>query len=349
MDNTTYISIDVHARYCVLGIMKPDGSYLGSTRFKTSERQLIRHVTAIEAPHKVVTLEEGPLAYFVSRILCPYVDDVLVCDPRKNRLISRNTHKCDPDDVHDLCRLSRLGELYRVYHPREDHRAPFKASVQAYLDFTRSQRSVKQKIKAKFRSWGVLEVDGQKVYSDRTRYLDLLQDEVLREQLEMLYAQLDALKENQKRSMAQMCRLGKRYNEIGEFMKMPGVGPVGAHVFDAYIQTPHRFSSRQQLWRYSALGVVHRSSDGKPIGRRRLDRSGNTVLKALSYRAWLGAMKTREPNEVRRYYEVSLSRTQNQVHARLNTQRKILTSLWTIWKHNIPYSATGFLGSCSAS
>ena len=41
-----------------------------------------------------------------------------------------------------------------------------------------------------------------------------------------------------------MIVLGRRYPEIGEFMKMPGVGPVGAHVFAAFIQTPHRFATK---------------------------------------------------------------------------------------------------------
>ena len=95
------------------------------------------------------------------------------------------------------------------------------------------------------------------------------------------------------------------------------------------------------------LGVTNRSSDAKPIGRRRLDRSGNTALKNMSYRSWLGAMNCRQPNEVQHYFDSSLSRTHNRTHARLNTQRKILTCLWTIWKNNTPYSATGFLGSSS--
>ncbi len=141
--------------------------------------------------------------------------------------------------------------------------------------------------------------------------------------VEGLYGVLDAMVEAQDAAQQQMVRLGKRYPEIQEFLKMPGVGPVGAHVFDAYIQTPHRFATKQKLWRYCKLGIVKRSSNGKPLAYHRLDHAGNGELKAMSYRAWLSAFRTSKPNEVTRFYEQSLDRTQNATHARLNTQRNM--------------------------
>jgi hypothetical protein len=45
-----------------------------------------------------------------------------------------------------------LGELKRVHHPAEDHRAVFRAAVQACLDLVREQVRLKQKIKAKYRA-----------------------------------------------------------------------------------------------------------------------------------------------------------------------------------------------------
>ena len=140
-----------------------------------------------------------------------------------------------------------------------------------------------------------------------------------------------------------MRRLGKQYLEINEFMQMPGIGPIGAHIFDAYIQTPHRFRTKQQLWRYCKLGIVQRSSNGKPLAYKRLDRAGNSVLKNVSYTAWLAAaVRARSANEVKKFFELSLERTQNKTHARLNTQRKILAVLWSIWKRKVAYRADLF-------
>ena len=77
--------------------------------------------------------------------------------------------------------------------------------------------------------------------------------------------------------------------------------------------------AEQKLWRYCQLGIHSRSSDGKLLGYEELDPTGRSELKTVSYRAWLSAVGTE--NEVRTFYEESLARTQNDTHARLNTQR----------------------------
>ena len=53
-------------------------------------------------------------------------------------------------------------------------------------------------------------------------------------------------------------------------------------------------------------------------------------------------MRTAQPNEVSLFYDASLRRTGDPVHARLNTQRKILKVLWTIWKKDVAYNSKRF-------
>ena len=154
MTSVAYMAIDAHARNCVLGVMDETGRYLDDWRFATTESELIRHVAAVKAPSKRLAIEEGPLAYWIAQTVRPYVEEVFICDPRENALIGRSAHKRDEVDTVKLCRLLRLGELKRVYHPMEDHRAVFKAEVQAYLDLADQQARLKQKIKAKYRAWG---------------------------------------------------------------------------------------------------------------------------------------------------------------------------------------------------
>ena len=40
-----------------------------------------------------------------------------------------------------------------------------------------------------------------------------------------------------------MKQLGRKYPEIKEFKKMPRIGDIGAHIFNAIIQTPYRFAN----------------------------------------------------------------------------------------------------------
>lgn len=167
-------------------------------------------------------------------------------------------------------------------------------------------------------------------------------------QLERLYEVLDVTARQKKEAQTEMCRLGRRYPEIREFQKIPGVGQVIAHVFDAYIQTPDRFASKQKLWRYCKLGIKNHESGGRRISGEHLDKAGHGELKAHSCYAFRAAMRIKKDNEVRRFYEASLGRTGSRVHARLNTQRKIILTIWTIWRKKLTYNPEKFIGSAGS-
>jgi transposase len=143
-----------------------------------------------------------------------------------------------------------------------------------------------------------------------------------------------------------MVKLGKAFPEIERLRTAPGVGTIGAHLFVAYVQEPARFASEQKLFRYCRLGIRDRTSDNKPLGYQQLDRQGHGMLKAISYRAWLQAVKRRS-GPVYEFYRQSLERTGNEVHARLNTQRKVLLTLWVLWQKGTNFDAADFLGTAS--
>ena len=138
----------------------------------------------------------------------------------------------------------------------------------------------------------------------------------------------------------QFPELGRRYQETQEFQKIPGIGPISAHAFDAYIQTPHRFATKQKLWRYCKLGVRKHSSGGTRVRKEKLDPAGHGELKALSHRAVKEALGGEDKNEVQASYRASLQRTGDKTHPRLNTQRKILAG-----RGVVSASATGRRGT----
>ena len=345
MKRIAYLAMDVHANHCVLGEMDCDGKYKGHRPFSTSEKNIIHAIKSVKAKEKYLTLEEGNLAYWVAQVARPYVTEVIPCDPRENALIYKSSLKKDKIDTKKLCRLLRLGELKKVYHPESDDRAIFKAAALHYIDLRDQQTALKQKIKAMFRHWGVIDVAGTSVYSvtHRHDYLIQVKHVHIRNQLNHLYALMDETESMEKKALKAMKALGRKYPEIKKFKEMPGIGDISAHIFDAFIQTPDRFANRSKLCRYCRMGVTDRSSDGKPLGYKRLDPSGISEIKSLLYRAWLSAMKG--DNEVREFYVRSLSRTHDRVHARLNTQRKILGVMYSLWKNGGTYNPNLFLGS----
>lgn len=349
--NKAYIGIDAHARNCVVGWRDESGEFVSKVQFETSEIALIKAIEEIPTTHKKATVEESTLAGWVARTLRSHVDEMIVCDPQRNRSITQAVLKNDDRDVEELARLLWLGQLHGVYHPQNDSRAVFKALVQQYLELRREQVRLKQQLKAKYHLWGITQISGSEIYSKtkRNTYLDQIKDDSVKRQINRIYDLHDEACRLQKDTFKEIVARGRQYPEIAEFTKMPGVGDVGAHVFDAIVQTPDRFETKSKLWRYCQLAVIDRSSDGKQLGRRRLDSRGNPELKAMSYIAWMASFHAKKGNEVQRFYQASLERTKDRTHARLNTQRKIIATMWAIWKNKEEYRPERFINSADTS
>lgn len=338
-----YLALDVHARHCVLGVMSEDGRWLGEASCVTQEKALLQLLGQVHAPLRRLTFEEGCMSLWLCDVLKPVVDDLLVCDPRENALIGRSARKRDEWDVRALCRLYRLGELKAVWHNQEAHRRELQLAAEHYVEMRGKVVRCKNTLKAWYRRSGVMVSDTSTVYSQGGRQQWLAQLPPGTRRLGALghYAVLDSLVATRQQAWQQVQRLGEQCPEIARFMAMPGVGPISAHLFSAFAGDHRRFATRQKLWRYSKLGVTERSSDNKPLGYERLDRCGNSRLKDLSYQIWKGAI-THGDNEVKAFYQQSVERTGDRRHARLNTQRKVLGTLWSLWRHGTAYSAEKF-------
>ena len=66
-----------------------------------------------------------------------------------------------------------------------------------------------------------------------------IQNQILR-----LYSLMDETVSMQKIALKAMVSRGQKYPEIKKFKKLPGIGEVSAHIFDAFIQTPAGWGSQ---------------------------------------------------------------------------------------------------------
>jgi transposase len=334
MNDTTsiaWLGLDAHSKNCVLGQLDDHGAEIKWWSFPTRPQQLLAHIQAIPAADKRLMLEESNLARWLGQLLRPHVQQLVVCDARRNRLISHDPHKHDRRDAFALARLLRLNEFKPVWQPVEEPRVLFKRSAQAYENAVQRQTRLKLQLKALFQHWGLFPT-GSTVFAEsgRNAWLKQLPHDALRSQALILYELLDQALASQGQCRRLLCQGGRQFPEVKRLRTVPGVGLVGAHLFVAYIQDPTRFKKFSQLTRYCKLGIRDRSSDDKPLGFQQLDRQGLGTLKAISYRAYLQAAK-RRAGPVWEFYQLSRRHTGSSTHARLNTQRKILLTLWTLW------------------
>ena len=135
-----------------------------------------------------------------------------------------------------------------------------------------------------------------------------------------------------------MLRAAQALPEISIIRTAPGIGPISACRFSAYVHSPQRFSSTRKLWKYCRLSVSHRSSNGKPLRRPRIDRSGCGRLKDVSRKAFEAALRRKDNNGFQRAYYRALEQTHDATHARLTVQRKIVSTLRAMWINQTPYS-----------
>lgn len=335
--NTLFIGLDIGSRtFHQLGL-QPDGSITINRRYSMSEANLMVAFSDL-GQHVQVHLEAGELAPWVRSVIAPFVKKVVISHPQANAWIARDPNKCDQRDAFKLADLLRMNRVHEVYYSEQQSRRDFKLLVQHYDDLCQQPKRLKLTIKARLRTQGII-VHDRRVYQEveREKVLAQVSSLVVRTAISQLFTVLEQTITTQKAAEKLMLQAAQAFPEIALFRAVPGIGPISACRFSAYIQTPHRFSNVRKLWRYCRLGVSQQSSDGKPLGRRKLDHCGNGRLKDVSRKAFAAARRAKADNAFKRAYERILQSTHNETHARLTVQRKIIAVLRAIWITQQPY------------
>lgn len=345
---TVYIGIDLHSNTSTIGYMNEQGKYLGHCNVQTTPMNLVNQITAIPGQVKKCTLEQSNIAFWAAEFLQDHVDELIVCDPRHNALVSAGENKNDRLDTLNLCTLLRLNRLNEVWRPKQmGLRRLFFHQVKEYHRLTKSLSIHKRQLRSALSHWGI---HGKVVKADYERpdeLLSTLDNALLAEEFLEKIEVIQYLSARKKRQLQRVEKTGSSFAEIKEFLKIPGVGSVGAHTFSGYIQTPHRFQRAGQLIKFCKLAVRKFTSDGKAVRSERLSKAGHGRLKNLAHICWKSSCGG--DNEVSRYFQDCLECVGNEVHARLTTQRKVLITMWALWKNEEPYDPSKFIYTCEDS
>ena len=128
-----------------------------------------------------------------------------------------------------------------MHYAPDQPRRNFKQLVQHYDELTAQQARVKTKLKARLRLQGVI-VTGERLFSaqGRKEVLAKVESRDLRTAITQLYSVLDQSVAAQEQARRLMLRAAQAFPEIRIFRTAPGIGPIGACRFSAYIHTPQR-------------------------------------------------------------------------------------------------------------
>jgi transposase len=335
-----YVGLDLGSSSFQLAVTDAEGKILSRHRDTMNEQNLLKAFSSLVAPDGElhVHMEAGELAPWVRCVIAPVVSRVVISHPMFNSWIAKDPNKSDKIDARKLADLLRTNLFREVYYSEDPYRRQFKQLVQHYDAVTRAQASLKRRIKSRLRTQGIIiKTDEPFTRGGRQRVLARVESEPIRASISQLYELLERNREMQHEARQLMISASSRFPEVKLFQSVPGIGPIGAARFSAYVQTPTRFPNCRKLWKYCKLGVSFRSSDGTPLDHPHLDKQGCGCLKDVMRKAFEAAMRRREENGFQRAYRASLERTHNSVHARLSVMRKIVSVLRAMWLEMEPY------------
>jgi transposase len=357
MKRNHFIGLDVHCQFTEMAVVSQTGQVTKRQRCATTIPELVAALEAVPRFRHVV-FEEGPLADWLWRNLAGHADEVIVCDPRRNHLIAKDSDKDDAIDAEKLGQLLRGGYLKAVHHAESLERAVFKQHIALYHDGVRQRVRSANRIGALLRRHGlfVAERDFQEAEQRRKLLERLPPSRLLRRDVQLLWHGYDVTVQQALRLRKRLVELARQQEVIRRFVQLPGVRWIRASTFYAYVDTPWRFASKQGLWKYLGIGLERRHSGAGPA-RVQLAHRANRCLKDVILGAAQSAVRAGK-NPFADQYRRWINQGIIPRVALRNTARSLAATLWGMWKNGSAYhpqwvgvaaAASAAKGSATAS
>ncbi len=331
-----YVGLDVHCSFTELAVVTATGRVSRRQCCPTTIPELAAALEAVPRPRAVV-LEEGPLADWLWRNLAAHADEVVVCEPRRNRLIAGDGEKDDPLDAAKLAHLLRGGYVKPVHHPASQDRAVFKHLVLLYHDRVRQRVAEANRVMAYPRRYGVfVREKGFRDPAGRAALVARLPAHKLAvANLRLLWRGYDVAAEQVRQLRRRLVQAARAEEPIRRFVELPGVGWVRAATRFAFLDTPWRFKSKAALWKYLGIGLERRHSGAGPV-QVRLVRQSNKRLKGVIVGAARRAVSAGANPFAAQYHGWVRGGVAPRT-AQRNVARSLAATLWGMWKNGSAY------------
>jgi transposase len=268
-------------------IVDEDGEVIETSRVRTSRPALTKFFGRREPTR--IALEAGGSSPWVSRVLEGLGHEVIVCSPRRVRLIAESTLKNDKVDAEVLARLVRLDPefLKPIRHRSEEAQL-----LRSHLKVRRAMVDARTKwintVRGLLRSFGY-KVAGKAPHTfvERVDRMKLPGD--LRRMIEPLLEQLDLLSGEIARRDSDLEEMAKGMPVVEQLRGVPGVGVIVALYFVLTVDDPDRFRNSREVAAFFGLRPAIRESalmshygritkEGDPEMRRLLVQAAHALL-----------------------------------------------------------------------
>jgi transposase len=336
---TYYVGMDVHRASIMIVVLNGAGKVVMQSVVETGAERVRGYLKQL-CGKVYVTFEEGTQANWLQEVVRPLVTEVVVCDPRHNKLL-QSGNKSDRVDAQKLAELLRNGALRAVYHGDNGVRT-LKELVRTYDCLVNDTTRVMNRLKAIYRGRAI-GCAGQDIYRQdlREQWLEKLSERGAKQRASFLYQQLAGLRPLRHEAKRMMVQEARRQRAYPWLMSMPQFGSVSVAQLLAIVSTPHRFRSKRQFWTYIGLAVVTRTTadheivngvfrrSKRPVSTRGLNRNHNHLLKRVFKNAASGACHS---GPFKAGYDRRVAQGMVPSLARLTVARQLAAITLAVWK-----------------
>lgn len=316
-----YIAVDWAQSNMAIARMTQDSSQSKVLNLPSNLKELQLYLSRLRGK-KILTFEETATSQWLYVELREYVDQILICDPYRNHLLSEGA-KTDKLDAVKLVQLLKAGLLKPVFHSA-DGLIDLRKLVSGYEDVVKAGVRLKNQRSALFRAQGK-GAGEQKPPQGTEGFI-----------LEGVDRAIEAYECEKLRYEKQMEKLSRKHLIIRYLDGLSGIGVLGAVRIAARVVDARRFPDKGRWLSYCGLMRQEKVSGGKSYGWRgpRYCRTLKSVFKTAA----ISVITRSSENPFKDYYLFLRSEKRYaEHHARHALARKIAVTAWAMMKNAKPF------------
>jgi transposase len=330
-----YGAIDLHMRYSQIRIVDADGAVLREQRVPTTAARLVEVFGGHGAMR--ILLETGTESEWVAQALEASGHEVIVADPNYAPMYGEIKRKVKTDrrDVAALAEANRRG-WYRATHRVSSSQRALRQQLRSRRQLVQMRSGTISLIRS------LLRQDGHRIPASSSARVPVRMaalalpahlDETiapLRRMVETLTTEIAGVDER-------LARLAKADPIVQRLQSVPGVGPVVALTFRAFVDDVGRFGSAAQV--SAAIGLVpQEDSSAERRHRGHITKAGPRELRSLLVQAAWACWRSKASGTLRAWVERLAGRRGKRI-AVVALARRLSRILFAVWRDQSMFDA----------
>lgn len=268
---------------------------------------------------KIMTIEESSTAQWLYVELHDVVNNLIICDPYKNKLLSDGP-KNDKIDALKLLQLLRGGFLKPVFHSMKET-IKLRKLTSYYIDLVREVVQLKNQRSAAYLAQGLSRKNNIETLSDEAGFIT-----------DLIEQRINLCEEQRKKYVKVFQEKCKTVPLVKNIYSIPGFGEINAVKLAAIVVDANRFADKSAWLSYCGLVRLQKMSGGRSYGSK-IPRHSR-IVKSIFKTAALATID----NHFKDFYQTLITEKHYpEFNARHALARRIAIITYGVMKNNKPY------------